>query len=566
MRTKNPTLSLFVWMAPALLLVVQGAGAGEPDRPVEMFVTSHECMACHNNLVDATGKDLSIGTDWRSSMMANSSRDPYWQGSVRRETLDHPRAAAAIEDECAVCHMPMARFTAHARGAKGRIFAHLPGGEPTGLSGLARDGVSCTLCHQIQPDRLGERASFVGRFEVDRTTPLGQRPIFGPFEVDAGRTRIMRSAALFEQKKAQHIRESALCGSCHTLYTHALGPDGEAIGELPEQMPYLEWQHSSYPGIKSCQSCHMIPVEGQEEIASVWGKPRPGFMQHVFRGGNFFVPRLLNRHRRTLQTAAQPLALQAASERTMTNLTRHTAGVELCDARLTGEQLAIAVRVHNRTGHKLPTAYPSRRAWLHLQVRDANGKVVFTSGALQPDGSIAGNANDTDATRYEPHYTTITAADQVQIYEPILGGTDGAVTTGLLTATRYLKDNRLLPAGFDKATAGEDIAVIGSARDDADFTAGSDRVVYRVALDGAVAPLTVQARLYYQPIGFRWARNLDDYQAEEPARFVRYYDQAAGGSAVALAADEQRVEPTGSATPPPPPPPPPAGTQEPDAP
>ena len=78
--------------------------------------------------------------------------------------------------------------------------------------------------------------------------------------------------------------------------------------------------------------------------------------------------------------------------------------------------------VENLGGHKLPTAYPSRRAWLHVVVRDASGAVVFESGAMNPDGSIQGNDNDADAAKFEPHYDEIRSADQVQIYESIIGG------------------------------------------------------------------------------------------------------------------------------------------------
>src|SRR5207237_466186 len=119
------------------------------------------------------------------------------------------------------------------------------------------------------------------------------------------------------------------------------------------------------------------------------------------------------------------------------------------------------VVVENLGGHKLPSAYPSRRSWLHVTVRDRNDRILFESGALRPDGSIVGNDNDADPKRFEPHYAEITNSEQVQIYEDILGGPDNQVTTSLLTGVRYLKDNRLLPKGFDKATKDNDIAVVG---------------------------------------------------------------------------------------------------------
>ena len=89
---------------------------------------------------------------------------------------------------------------------------------------------------------------------------------------------------------------------------------------------------------------------------------------------------------------------------------------------------------------------------------------MFESGAVDGTGAIQGNDNDADPRRYEPHYEQITQPDQVQIYEPILGDAANVPTTGLLTATQYLKDNRLLPRGFDKATATAEIGVYGARR------------------------------------------------------------------------------------------------------
>ena len=101
-----------------------------------------------------------------------------------------------------------------------------------------------------------------------------------------------------------------------------------------------------------------------------------------------------------------------------------------------------------------------------------------------------------------------------------MGDPRNAVTTGLLTAVTYLKDNRLLPDGFDKATVTKDVAVRGEAAADADFVAGGDRVRYVVDVASATGPFTVAAELKYQTIGFRWAKNLAGYRAPG-ARAVR---------------------------------------------
>jgi hypothetical protein len=170
-----------------------------------------------------------------------------------------------------------------------------------------------------------------------------------------------------------------------------------------------------------------------------------------------------------------------------------------------------------------------------VTVRDAGGRAIFESGRLAADGSIDGNDNDADASRFEPHYGEIISTQQVQIFESILVDRDNRVTTGLLSAVDYIKDNRLLPKGFDKTTAVRDIAVRGDARADADFAGGSDRLRYSVDTTGAQRPLAIDAELLYQPIGFRWARNLDSYRAAEPQRFVRYYTEMGGGGAATLA-------------------------------
>jgi hypothetical protein len=526
-------LALFAWADPR---AQQRPPVSPQAHASDLFQTSDNCLACHNGLTTPGGEDVSIGSSWRASMMANSARDPYWQAGVRRETIDHPSAAAVIEDECSICHMPMTTFTARANGHEGEIFRHLPVVQKTGPEDrTAHDGVSCTICHQITDRGLGTPESFTGGYVVS-TEPSEGRPVYGPFEIDKGRTTIMRSGTgLFEPKQGMHLGTSELCATCHTLITRALGPQGEPVGRLAEQVPYLEWRHSEYKEDWSCQRCHMPEVEEETRIASVLGEPREGLSRHVFLGGNFFMLGMLNRYRDELGVDALPQELDASIQRTMRHLQSETAVVSVERAEISGPRLEVDVSVRNLSGHKLPTAYPSRRAWLHLTVRDGAGRPVFESGAIDRDGSIRGNDNDADPLRFEPHYTEISRGDEVAIYETVMLDAGGVVTTGLLRGVRYVKDNRLLPRGFDKVTAGPDIAVLGAARQDADFVGGGDRIRYAIDLAGAAGPFEVGVELYFQPISYRWASNLRAYDAPETKRFVTYYDSMSSASAAVLA-------------------------------
>jgi hypothetical protein len=496
-----------------------------------IFEVGDTCMVCHNDLVTRTGEDVSIGAAWRASMMANSARDPYWKAAVRREIMDHPEARAAIEDECSICHMPMTTFPARASGGTGRIFETLQGGTPE--AALAADGVSCTVCHQIQPTRFGDPASFTGGYVIDVNAAAGQRKVFGPFAIDAGRTRVMQSSSGFQPTESSHVQQSELCATCHTLFTHSLAAGATDV-RLPEQTPYLEWQQSDYRETRSCQSCHMPVVEDDIALSRVLGQPRAGVSRHTFLGGNFFMLGMLNRYRNELGVRATPAEMASAIARTRRHLQQDTARLRITAERVEGRLVADVV-VDNLAGHKFPTAYPSRRAWIQFTVTDAQGREVFESGGWTPDGRIAGNDNDADASRFEPHYRQIDRPDQVQIYESVMGDPAGQVTTGLLSGARYLKDNRLLPTGFDTATATTEVTVHGAARDDADFRGGRDRVRYFVGAGPSSGELTVTATLWFQPIGFRWADNLRAYDSNETNRFVRYYDSMSSESALAVA-------------------------------
>lgn len=510
------------------------------------FATSLVCANCHsnidsaNNLRDEKGNGVAPFDLWRATMMANASRDPFYRAVVSAEVLANPGRKAAIEADCLKCHAPMAVTQAHMRKEPAPGFKVLYGSGL--LTDLALDGVSCTACHQITPEGLGSVTSFSGGFKIGTN-----KRIYGPHRNPQGGPMIGFTG--FFPTYSTHVSESKLCATCHTLYTEALDVTGKPTGHhLPEQTPYLEWRNSVFstevtpkaPEAASCQGCHM-PRTSEAGVAirtrlarTPDGRDfrtplRDHLSRHLFVGGNTLIPKMLRDFGSEMGVLAPPEAFDRVIELTTQQLQQRTAKLEVTGLQRVGGKLVFDANIENLAGHKFPTAYPSRRAWLRLRVTDASGKVVFVSGdfddrgrLIDAQGKIA--ASEQIGGPMEPHHNVIRDQSQTQIWEAIMQDPQGKPTYQLLRGSEYIKDNRLLPKGWkpegpdahDTEPAG-----IGS---DADFVGGKDTVRVEIAVP-ATGALKLEVELLYQTLSHRYAHELYAHKTPEVLTFAEYMEK-----------------------------------------
>lgn len=467
-------VALMLLSVPAALLA--GTDVSFPDAAT--------CALCHST-IPPPGDDQAASVApfalWRGSTMAYSSRDPFWMAKVRDEAALTPAAKAVIEDKCLRCHAPTQQYLVRDRG--GMSLRDL---RPDG------DGVACSVCHQISRQNLGSPASFTGGFEINRDAEI-YGPHKNPFQMP------MRHHTGLTPVESAHILESSLCGTCHTVITPTLAPDGQVTGQLLEQAPYLEWLASDYPKAgTTCQKCHVKVLRDSsgapaaQYIAHMppgrWfppTRPRTPFGLHFFAGGNSPMLNLL--------AGAEPEneALHRVAGKAEDNL--NSALGLTASAVMEQGRILLTVEVRNQTGHKLPTGFPSRRIWLHVEVLAADGSPLFESGGWnRRTGAIRAG------TGIEPHRSVISRPEQAMIYQAVTGDAAGRPTTSLLRAASYLKDNRILPAGFDSAREPR-IAPVGTSQD-LGFRPGSHRVRYELALPLRASAARIRVESLYQSV------------------------------------------------------------------
>lgn len=549
---------------PELTTAHRSAYGGLPDTSNSLFTGSGKCAGCHasdpNHFASIAGQtspatpmpdgwDVNVTDDWRSTLMANSAKDPFWRAKVAHEVAINPDHQLELEDKCTSCHAPLGHFAAHHDGQAFYTMAEVL------LDSLALDGVSCNACHQQNPDLAG--LSFSGELHFSEDTLYGP---YGGSEDDPPLYNLpMNTYVGYEPVYADYITKSEACAGCHSLVTQTADLEGNLTGQdFVEQATYHEWLNSRYapdqwegsPNAlrQECQGCHMPSIDDPVIISSgyIFLEPRSPYGLHYLVGANAAMLRLMRDNVDNLGLSASEAQFDSTIARTLDLLQNHSIDLTV-DASYDPDNLSVDadLLLRNLTGHKFPSGYPARRFWLEVSLKHPmTGEVVWHSGALTADGLSIAGVDEVGLSGFEPHYTTITSEDEVQIYEMVIADVSGSPTNVLERAATTLKDNRLPPLGFSMehpvydttAVVGAEVEsdmLFGDFNRDADGEqgTGADHIRYEMSLPTTwpvdVTP-EVEVNVWYQAMPPRWVADMFDVEADPIADFEElYWDYAA---------------------------------------
>ena len=315
------------------------ASAGGPQH----FLTADNCYGCHGGLGGppsgttmflqtgpryGDGYNISEYGEWRWSPMGLAGRDPVFFAQLESEFALLEAAGAGdltanLGTTCLSCHGAMGQRQLEIdamtdKSLNGEVFkpsyvmlhdplteAEKAAQEADGTypyhqyGNLARDGISCAVCHHIAPPQ-GEP----GQNKLDTYLMNGTTGVFRYNEADEligpymdPKPRPMENAMGISPVGDTYIKDSEMCGACHTInlpnvdadlnkplpgYTAAeqavfnqaarnganyLRDEFGAHWAEPltkfqhsvEQATYIEWVNSDFnaDGGQSCQDCHM---------------------------------------------------------------------------------------------------------------------------------------------------------------------------------------------------------------------------------------------------------------------------------------------------------------------
>ncbi len=538
-----------------------------PNGPPQ-FLTSDQCMGCHGAAQTPPAQDpakslpvmwltpspsfspppppppslpqpgpygvnVSEYGEWRWSPMGLAGRDPVFFSQLESELAyidriaddqiagDRPAQTRATlkqqtTDLCMRCHGVMGKRQNEIDHGKTVhfnekwVFNDDPAKPGFHYGGLARDGISCTVCHHIsQPPN--QSLAFVLEHKNTGLFDVGPPDkIHGPFKTDDVAPAPMKNSLGATPVFSALTKSARLCASCHSIdlpvvdsppKVHPIVP---AMAHDVEQNTYVEWVNSKFqteykpgPGAKSCQDCHMetsvtntrLGVHDPQiktQIALVQDQDYPeaehvaplkdikvrlresGFRRHELLGLNAFllqtfktkpnydvlgvrIPDYMSSSTTDLEDAIANVVRQA----------RHSTAKVDVSVRTGAHEVTAKVGVLNLAGHRFPSGVGFRRAWLEVKLMDGT-RTMWASGSTNDKGEIvdgAGNVLPTEyferdaagAQRYQKHFDEkhpITRPDQVQIFEELVVDKTNTITESFIRRDHHLKDNRLLPQGW----------------------------------------------------------------------------------------------------------------------
>lgn len=491
----------------------------------QYFPTQNTCGGCHGRdmegfaMVDGDGNDVNMLDDWQTSMMANSAKDPFWRAKVSHEVLINPMHSEALQDKCTSCHAPMGNYTSKFQGHDHYLMSDLL------IDTIGLDGVSCGACHQISTENLGNQFSGEITYDTNRVQ-------YGPYENPFAPP--MASFVGFTPIESEHILDAGICASCHTLITESVNLQGELTGTtFVEQATYHEWLNSQYnTDDVSCQGCHMPQLLDSVIISDnyLFLEKRFPYGLHDLVGANTFMIQLMKDNKQALDIDAADANFDETLFKTFEMLQMKTLDISLALETVDVDSAYFKVALTNKAGHKFPSGYPSRRAFIEFTVITELGDTLFKSGVLDENYEVEGQDPE-----YEPHYQVINNSSQVQIYELVDGDVNGNFTSVLERAFAPLKDNRLPPLGFTTDHIVYDTTqIVGNAFDDTDFNknengdqgTGGDIIYYHIPLNGYTGLIDIKAKVWYQSLPPKWMAEMFAESTPEIETFRTMYDEA----------------------------------------
>lgn len=511
----------------------QAAAEGPGDPVLQLidssilFPTAKQCGGCHgydpnqHALVTTTGLDVNMYDDWRASMMANSARDPFWRAKVAHEMQVNPSHSVALQDKCTSCHAPAGHYQAKLKAGAGHYLMSDLYQDSLGL-----DGVTCQACHAQAPALIGSLHSGQLNFDTNHI-----RVAYGPYEFVFAPP--MATFVGITPIYGDHIFDAGLCAGCHTLITESVDMAGAFTGNtFVEQATYHEWLNSRFDKEHdnvTCQACHMQSIQDEIIISNNYQflTPKFPYALHDMSGANVTMLKLLRDNREALGITTPAALFDSALVATLQLLQHRSLAIDVTPVQIAGDSAVFGLKLSNLTGHKFPSGYPSRRAWVECTIQDENGQLLLHSGKMNPDFTLYG-----EDPNYEPHYTEITGNEQVLIYELTPGDVQGNFTNVLERGYSALKDNRIPPQGFRKDDPVYDTTrIAGEALLDPDFNidangdegSGSDIVYYKIPLNGFSGRVSVLARVWYQSLPPKWMNPIFEWSAPDIDQFKDMY-------------------------------------------
>ncbi|MEZ5306637.1 MAG: multiheme c-type cytochrome [Pyrinomonadaceae bacterium] len=392
------------------------------------FVASARCASCHRD----------VHPQWADSAHARSFIEPFYQKNV--QDLQREKNIAFTR-HCESCHNPAALFSGALTDnplVKERPFD--------------KDGVSCIVCHSIEAVTgkgiggyvMGQPAMIVDK-AGNKLLNVTDQDITN--DVEGHKRAVMRDL----------LKKPEFCGACHKsqvpkeLNDYKFMRAFMVADEYQRSSFAKETPHPFYTREKeTCNSCHMKRVPTEKFDVSV---KNDTIVSHRFAAANTAIPMVFNSKRQFdevvsfLQDDKVAVDIFAITRREGGNgkpklyapLNRKSFKVK------GGDDIVVDVVVSNKNiGHSFP---PELRdfyeAFVEFSVSDADGKILFKSGVIKPNGKLEDAAHS-----YKTHLVFADGKlnDLHHIWRTKVVGYNNLIQSGRSDVARY---GFSIPEGYE---------------------------------------------------------------------------------------------------------------------